>query len=139
MLNQQINIISTDIHNLTLIQQGDMAQLPNTEELTENAVKAEEMLETLRADAELVGGLETGMEAALVSADELAILKEFESSAGEGEAESSAPAAQERQATSSPVRETPAAQADTTPIPRTEEAPPTRVEPERDQAGPEAS
>ncbi|MCO6435946.1 MAG: hypothetical protein J5J06_02535 [Phycisphaerae bacterium] len=78
MLNQQINIISTDIHNLTLIQQGRAAKLPDTEELTEHAVAAEEMLETLRADSEMVGGLETGMEASLVSAEELEILKELE-------------------------------------------------------------
>ena len=58
MLNQQINIISTDIHNLTLIQQGDMAKLPDTTELTEHAVAAEEMLETLKADSELVSSLE---------------------------------------------------------------------------------
>jgi hypothetical protein len=36
------------------------------------------MLETLKADADLVGGLETGIEASLVSADEQAILREFE-------------------------------------------------------------
>jgi hypothetical protein len=78
MLNQQINIISTDIHNLTLLQQGKVAQLPDTEELTEHAVQAEEMLETLRADAELVGSLGTGIEEQLTSDDELAILREFE-------------------------------------------------------------
>ncbi|MEK6799790.1 MAG: hypothetical protein AABZ12_12565 [Planctomycetota bacterium] len=78
MLNQQINIISTDIHNLTLLQQGRMAELPDTHQLTEHAVAAEEMLETLKADADLVGQLETGMEQTLVSEDELAILKEFE-------------------------------------------------------------
>ena len=78
MLNQQINIISTDIHNLTLIQQGQMAKLPDTTELTEHAVEAEELLETLKADAELVGSLEMGMEATLASEEELAILKEFE-------------------------------------------------------------
>jgi len=61
MLNQQMNILSTDIHNLTLIRQGQAAELPSTEILTENAVRAEEMLETLRADAELVGSLETGL------------------------------------------------------------------------------
>jgi hypothetical protein len=82
MLNQQINIISTDIHNLTLIQQGQMAHLPDTTELTEHAVEAEELLESLKTDAELVGGLEMGMETALASADELAILKEFEGDAG---------------------------------------------------------
>ncbi len=78
MLNKQIDIISTDIHNLTLIQQGEVAKLPDTTELTENAVRAEEMLETLRADADLVGSLETGIEETLTSDEELAILKEFE-------------------------------------------------------------
>jgi hypothetical protein len=81
MLNSQIDIISTDIHNLTLIQQGELAKLPDTAELTENAVKAEEMLETLKADAELVGSLETGMEESLTSDEELAILREFEAAA----------------------------------------------------------
>ncbi len=80
MLNKQIDIISTDIHNLTLIQQGEMAQLPDTTGLTENAVRAEEMLETLKADADLVGQLETGMEEALSSDEEQAILREFEKS-----------------------------------------------------------
>ena len=78
MLNKQINIISTDIHNLTLIQQGEAAQLPDTTALTEHAVAAEEMLETLAADADLVGQLETGMEQAMTSDEELAILREFE-------------------------------------------------------------
>lgn len=81
MLNQQINIISTDIHNLTLIQQGELAQLPSTTELTENAVRAEELLESLRADSDLVSGLETGLEASLTNDEELEILKEFEAEA----------------------------------------------------------
>ena len=46
MLNQQVNIISTDIHNLSLIQQGKMADLPSSEELTEHAVAAEEIAGT---------------------------------------------------------------------------------------------
>lgn len=83
MLNQQINIISTDIHNLTLIQQGQLAELPDTTELTEHAVEAEELLESLKSDAELVGSLEMGMGTALTSADEMAILKEFEGEHGE--------------------------------------------------------
>jgi len=95
MLNQQINVLSTDIHNLTLIQQGEMAKLPDTAELTENAVKAEEMLETLKADADLVGTLETEMGASLTSDEELAILKEFE-----GDTE---PAAPERAAPATPA------------------------------------
>ncbi len=96
MLNQQINIISTDIHNLTLIQQGEAAKLPDTTELTEHAVAAEEMLETLQADAEMVGGLETGMEQALMSEDELAILREFEGpAAAPVEPDKAAPTAEE--------------------------------------------
>ncbi len=78
MLNQQINVLSTDIHNLTLIQQGTMAKLPDTAELTENAVKAEEMLESLKADVDMVATLETEMESSLTSDEELAILREFE-------------------------------------------------------------
>jgi len=78
MLNQQINVLSTDIHNLTLIQQGTMAKLPDTTELTENAVKAEEMLESLKADVDMVSTLETAMETSLTSDEELAILREFE-------------------------------------------------------------
>ncbi len=78
MLNQQINIISTDVHNLTLIQQGQLADLPASEELTENAVRAEEMLETLKADSELVGGLTTGLSELTTGEEELAILREFE-------------------------------------------------------------
>ncbi|MGD2108547.1 MAG: hypothetical protein PVI86_04055 [Phycisphaerae bacterium] len=101
MLNRQIDIISTDIHNLTLIQQGEMAQLPDTTELTENAVKAEEMLETLQADAELVGQLETGMEATLSSDEELAILKEFE---GETADEPAEPAVERTPPTAEPPR-----------------------------------
>ena len=78
MLNQQINIISTRIHNLTLIQQGQMAQLPSTEELAEEAVQAEEMLEQLKANADMVASLETGLSDALTDQEELEILKEFE-------------------------------------------------------------
>lgn len=78
MLNQQINIISTDIHNLTLIQQGKVARLPDSQELTEHAVAAEEMLETLKADADLVAGLEVGMSEAVMSTEEQDILREFQ-------------------------------------------------------------
>lgn len=81
MLNQQINIIATDIHNLSLIQQGEAAALPDTEELTQNAVRAEEMLETLKADADLVASLETGVGDVLTSSEETDILAEFEAPA----------------------------------------------------------
>ncbi len=100
MLNQQMNVISTDIHNLTLIQQGNMAQLPDTEELTQNAVKAEEMLESLKVDAELVSSLETGLSDAITSAEELAILKEFD------EPETAPPAPEPAAPSAEPLAET---------------------------------
>jgi hypothetical protein len=98
MLNQQINIISTDIHNLTLIQQGQIAKLPDTAELTEHAVAAEEMLETLKADADLVGSLEMGLDATVASAEELAILKEFEVAAEKPKMAESVPPARAKSA-----------------------------------------
>ncbi len=87
MLNKQIDILSTNIHNLTLVQQGQIADLPTTEELTETAVAAEEMLETLKADADMVHSLDTGISDVLTSDEELAILKEFD----EPEASSTTP------------------------------------------------
>ena len=40
VLNQQINVVSTHLHNLELVQQGRSAQLPDAEEMTADAVKA---------------------------------------------------------------------------------------------------
>ena len=110
MLNQQINIISTDIHNLTLIQQGEMASLPDTEELTENAVKAEEMLETLKADADLVSGLETELNEMTTGQEELDILAEFDAPIGgpaKAETTPSAPASDPTRSAPTPERATP--------------------------------
>lgn len=105
MLNQQINIISTDIHHLTLIQQGQMASLPETQELTEHAVAAEEMLESLNADAEMVSTLETGMDMKMASADEQAILKEFEAFDAEKPRSSAPPQATPAKQQAPPQRE----------------------------------
>jgi len=78
MLGRQIDIISTHIHNLTLIQQGTTAELPKAEEIAEDAVRAEEMLESLKADADLVRTLDTGVADTLTSDDERAIMAEFD-------------------------------------------------------------
>jgi hypothetical protein len=57
-LSKQINVISTHIHNLEMAQTGTMAQMPSSDELTEAAVNAEEMLEQLNANSDLVNSLE---------------------------------------------------------------------------------
>jgi hypothetical protein len=78
VISKQINIISTHIHNLELAQTGSVAQLPSSEELTEAAVSAEEILEQLASSDELVSGLEVNLAQTAVSEDEAAILKELE-------------------------------------------------------------
>jgi hypothetical protein len=55
VLNQQINVVSTHLHNLELVQQGNAGKLPDAEEITADAVKAEEMLAELEAVGELAG------------------------------------------------------------------------------------
>jgi len=78
LLSKQINVISTHIHNLELSQTSSTAQLPTSEELTEAAVNAEEMLEQLNASDDLVSSLEVGMAESAISDDEAEILRELE-------------------------------------------------------------
>jgi hypothetical protein len=81
VLNQQINIVGTHLHNLELSQQGEAAKLPDSEELAADAAKAEEVLAQLQADSELaesVGGVAmSGM-----STEEQALYEELEREAG---------------------------------------------------------
>jgi hypothetical protein len=64
-LNQQVNVVSTHLHNLELVQQGQTAKLPDSEEMANDAAAAEEMLATLQESSEMaatVGGVgATGM------------------------------------------------------------------------------
>src|SRR5439155_1597419 len=57
MLNQQINVVSTHLHNLELVQQGQVAALPNSEELAADAAAAEEVLAELQANNEVAGSV----------------------------------------------------------------------------------
>ncbi|OWY71597.1 hypothetical protein B7486_07890 [cyanobacterium TDX16] len=107
LLSKQINIISTHIHNLQLAQTGSIAQLPSSEELTEAAVNAEEMLEQLTASDDLVSSLEVNMAQSAMSDDEAAILKELEGGDEEKAPPEKAPAVGESQTakTQAPSRE----------------------------------
>lgn len=105
MIGQQVDVISTHIHNLTLIQQGQIAKLPEAEEITQDAVRAEEMLEQLNADMELVGNLSMGVTGQTATDEELDILKELEGPAPEQQA-----AAPQAQAGRTPPQQTPAAE-----------------------------
>jgi hypothetical protein len=94
MLNQQVNVVSTHLHNLELVQQGQVASLPNTDEMTADAVKAEEVLAELEANAELAGSVgsigATGM-----TAEEQALFEELERESGGGEKAATTPAPSE--------------------------------------------
>ena len=57
VLNQQINIVGTHLHNLEIARQGSTAALPKSEEIAADAAKAEEVLAELQASSELADEL----------------------------------------------------------------------------------
>ncbi|MBC7783132.1 MAG: hypothetical protein H7144_04770, partial [Burkholderiales bacterium] len=87
VLNQQINIVSTHLHNLELVQQGRGAKLPDSEEIAGDAAAAEDMLAQLQADSELADSVGTTASATL-SNEEQSLYEELlrESGAVSGDA-----------------------------------------------------
>jgi hypothetical protein len=113
VLNQQINVVSTHLHSLDLVQQGRSAQLPDAEEMTADAVRAEEMLAELEASNELAGASGSLAHAGM-SDEEQALFEELERDDGGDE----------------PAERTPSIRLDT--VEREEpEAPPARSHPNR--------
>ncbi|HXE54109.1 MAG TPA: hypothetical protein VN541_13895 [Tepidisphaeraceae bacterium] len=102
VLNQQINVISTHLHNLELVQQGQVASLPNTDEMTADAVKAEEVLAELEASAEIAGT--TGALAGSgMTAEEQALFEELERETGQAQPATAAPGTSASAPTRAPV------------------------------------
>jgi hypothetical protein len=81
VLNQQINVVGTHLHNLELTQQGQHAKLPDSEEIATDAAAAEEMLAQLQADNELADSVGTVAHAGM-SSEEQALYDELERDAG---------------------------------------------------------
>jgi hypothetical protein len=81
ILNQQINVVSTHLHNLELVQQGQASKLPDSEEIATDAAAAEEMLAQLEADNELAESV-AGVAHAGMSDEEQALYEELERQAG---------------------------------------------------------
>jgi hypothetical protein len=82
IISNQVNVVSTHLHNLELVKQGQGAKLPDSEEITADAVKAEEFIAQLQADTELaesVGGIAT----AGLSDEEQQLFEELEREAAE--------------------------------------------------------
>jgi hypothetical protein len=84
VLNQQINVVSTHLHTLELMQTGQAAKLPDSEEMAEDAAKAEEMLAELQATTEIATGMAVGTGTGL-SEEEQALFEELERETGGGE------------------------------------------------------
>lgn len=81
VVNQQINVVSTHLHNLELVQQGQTAKLPDSEEMASDAAAAEEMMATLQESTEMadtVGGVGTGV----MSSEEQALFEELQRETG---------------------------------------------------------
>ena len=81
VVNQQINVVSTHLHNLELVQQGQTAKLPDSEEMASDAAAAEEMMATLQESSEMaetVGGVATGA----MSDEEQALFEELQRETG---------------------------------------------------------
>jgi hypothetical protein len=93
VLNQQINVVATHLHNLELVRQGKSAQLPDSQEMAQDAAAAEEMLADLQASGELADSVGAGAQTGL-SAEEQALFDELESEGKAPESDVGAPAVQ---------------------------------------------
>ncbi|HEX8322948.1 MAG TPA: hypothetical protein VF595_03450 [Tepidisphaeraceae bacterium] len=76
VVNQQVNIVGTHLHNLELLRQGKNASLPDTDEIAHDAAAAEEMLATLQADSELAESV-SSLAVAGLSGEEQALYDEL--------------------------------------------------------------
>lgn len=84
--SKQIDILGTQIHHLTLTERGKRVDLPSAEDLTREAAQAEQMMNELSANADLVSRIEINAQSPLQAAEEADILKEFEQIAAAGQA-----------------------------------------------------
>ncbi len=87
VLNQQVNVVSTHLHNLELTKQGETAKLPDSEEIANDAAAVEEMLAQLQADSEIadsVSGITGTSMTAGMSDEEQALFEELERESGGG-------------------------------------------------------
>ncbi|MEM1011515.1 MAG: hypothetical protein AAGI46_04760 [Planctomycetota bacterium] len=132
MLNQQINVVGTHLHNLELARAGSAAgKLPSAEELADDAAKAEEVLAELQVSSELadeLAGQAAGTSTTL-SAEEQALYDELAADTDPTDDEANKPAF---------TREIPVTPKATTPTPTVpaeeelaEEPAPTPAAPER--------
>jgi hypothetical protein len=101
--NQQINVVSTHLHNLELVQQGQAAHLPSSDEDAADAAKAEDVLAELEASSELATAV--GAHAASLSSEEQALYEELQREVDQGAARSEPTAPEPSAPVRAPSRE----------------------------------
>lgn len=81
LFTNQIDVIGTQIHHLTLTEQGKRIALPSAQELTAQAAEAEQMMAQTAANAELANSIEVTGQTPLMAEEEAAIFEEFKQAA----------------------------------------------------------
>jgi len=81
LFTNQIDVIGTQIHHLTLTEQGRRVALPSAEDLTSQAAEAEQMMAEFSANAELAHQIEVTGETPALAEEEAAIFEEFRQAA----------------------------------------------------------
>jgi hypothetical protein len=119
IFTQQIDIIGTHIHHLTLAEQGKRMELPKAEELTKEAAQAEQIMAELSANADLAASIEVTGETPMMAEEEASILEEFKQAAAEQAPAAETPAAEP--ATPAASESTPVAEAAPPPPPPAKE------------------
>ena len=76
VFNQQINVVATQLHNLEIARAG-AGSLPTSDEIAEEASKAEDVLAELQASAELADELGAQVKATTSSAEEQRLFEEL--------------------------------------------------------------
>lgn len=136
VLAQQIDIIGTQIHNLTLAEKGRRAELPKAEDLTATAAQAEQVVAELSANAELARGIAVNTTTPMMEEEEDAIFAEFKQVA-EAKSQAGTPSAAVAESSSGAAKaSTPASPAS----PSRTQVPPVPTQaatPKRDAARPE--
>jgi len=131
LYTQQIDIIGTHIHHLTLAERGKRLELPKAEDLTREAAQAEQIVSEVAANADLAASIEVTGETPMMAEEEAAIFEEFKQVAA-SQAAAEPPATAAEPAPSAPS-EAPTRAAE----PPTKAAPPARAKEKGESARPE--
>lgn len=99
LYTQQIDIIGTHIHHLTLAEEGKRLELPKAEDLTREAAQAEQVVAEVAANADLAASIEVAGQTPMMAEEEAAILEEFKQVAAGQQAQAAAPPAERAAAT----------------------------------------